>query len=52
MINIVLILAHADRFGLDLDQFGQRILQAAGDGDRAAQGNIEFGEFVGRRFRG
>ena len=26
LINVVLVLAHADGFGLDLDQFGKRIL--------------------------
>ena len=37
LVDVVLVLADADGLGLDLDQLGQRVLQAAGDGDRAAQ---------------
>ena len=47
LVDIVLVLADADRFRLDLDQFGQRVLQAAGDGDGAAQRHVEAGEFRG-----
>ena len=36
LIDIVLVLADADGFRVDLHQFGERILQAAGDGDGAA----------------
>jgi hypothetical protein len=43
----VLVLAHADRLGFDLHQFGQRILQAAGDGDGATEADVEVGEFLG-----
>ena len=32
-------------FGLDLDQFGQRILQPPRDRHRAAQGDVEVGQF-------
>ena len=52
LVDIVLILADADRFRLDLDQFGQRILQAPRDRDRAAQRHVEVGEFRRRRRRG
>ena len=45
LIDIVLIQADADGFGIDLDQFGERVLRAAGNGDRAADGDIEVGEF-------
>ena len=47
----MLILADADGFRLDLDQFRQRVLQAAGNGHRAAQRHIHFGEFPRRQFR-
>ena len=46
LVDVVLVLAHADRLGLDLDQLGQGILQAAGDGDRPADGDVELGEFL------
>jgi hypothetical protein len=38
--QIVLILAHTDRSGINLDQFGERVLKPPGDGDRSAQGHI------------
>jgi hypothetical protein len=37
LVDVVLVLADADRLGIDLDQFGQRVLQAAGDRHGAAQ---------------
>src|SRR5262249_42133207 len=46
--DVVLILAYADALRVDLDQLGQRILQAARDGDGAADGQIELGELVAR----
>ena len=47
LIDVVLILADADGFGIDLHQFGQRVLQAAGDGDGAAQRHVHVREFLG-----
>ncbi len=47
----MLVLAHADGLRVDLDQLGQRVLEAAGDGDGAAQRHIKLGKFgrgVGR----
>ena len=44
----MLILAHADGPGVNFDQFRQRILQAAGNGSRAALPHVKIGEF----FRG
>ena len=41
--DVVLVLADADRLGIDLHQLGQRILQAARDRHRAAQGHVEVG---------
>ncbi len=46
--QIMLILSDADRFRIDLDEFGERILQPAGDGHRAAQGDIEIRQFLRR----
>ena len=42
----MLILADADGFGIDFDQLGERVLQAAGDGDGAADGEVEIGELL------
>ncbi len=50
--HVVLVLADADGFRVDLHQFGQRVLQAAGDGYRTADRHVEIGEFLGRQFRG
>ena len=37
----MLVLAHANRFGIDLDQFGQRVLQTPGNAGSAAQAHID-----------
>ena len=50
LVDIVLVLADADRLRLDLDQFGQRVLQAPRDRHGAAQRHVEVGE-LGRRRR-
>ena len=50
--EIVLILADPDRFRIDLDQFGQRILQTPRDRHRAAQGHVELRQFLGCKGRG
>ena len=44
LIDIVLVHADADGLGIDLDQFGQRVLRAAGNRDCAADGDVEVGE--------
>ena len=44
--HIVLVLPNADGLGVDLHQLRQRILQAAGDGNGAAQVDIVFREFL------
>src|SRR5690606_4781663 len=44
LVHVVLVLAHADGLGIDLDQLGQGILQAARDGDGAAYRDVEVGE--------
>ena len=48
LIDIMLIHAHANGLGIDLDQLSERILRAAGNGYRAADGDIEIGEFGAR----
>jgi len=50
--EIVLVLADADRLGVDLHQFGQRILQAPRDRHRAAHGHVELRQFLRREGRG
>src|SRR5262249_53441956 len=50
--NVVLILAHADALRIDFYEFRQRVLQPAGDGNRAAHRDVEFGEFFAGGGRG
>ena len=52
LVDIVLILADADGFGVELDEFGERVHEAAADGDGAADGEIVVGEFFARDFGG
>ena len=56
LVHVVLVLAHANAFGVDLDQLGQRVLQAPGNADRTAQADIDIrqllaGELAGRIHR-
>ena len=44
--EVVLVLADADRLRVDLDQLGERVLQPAGDGDRAAQRHVQLGQLL------
>ncbi len=41
--EVMLVLADPDRLRVDLDEFGQRVLQTARDRHRAAQRHIQFG---------
>ena len=52
LVDVVLILPDADRLRLDLDEFGERVLQAPRDRHRAAQRNVEVGKFGRRERRG
>ena len=52
LIDVMLILADADGLGVELDQLGQRVLQAARDGDGSADGEVEIGELLARDFGG
>ena len=44
--HVMLVLADADGLRLDLDQLGQRILKAAGDGDRGTEVHVELGKLL------
>src|ERR1700722_5973555 len=48
----MLVLADADGFGIDFDEFSQRVLQAAGDGDGSANGEVEVGKLLPGEIRG
>ena len=48
LIDVVLIQPDPDRLRIDLDQLGQRVLQAAGDGDRPAHRDVQIGELGAR----
>ena len=52
LVDVVLVLADADRLRIDLHQFGERILQPARDRNRAAQGHVEAGQLLRRVGRG
>ena len=52
LVDVVLILADADRLRLDPHELGQRILQAARDRDRAAQRHVEIRELLRRQLGG
>ena len=52
LVDVMLILADADGLRVDLDQLGQRVLQAARDGDGSADGQVEVGKLLARDFGG
>ena len=52
LVEVVLVLANADGLGRDLDQFRQRVLQAAAQAHRAARGHVEVGVFLARQLGG
>ena len=49
LVDVVLVLADADRLRLDAHELGERILQAAGDRHRAAQRHVEIRELLRRQ---
>ena len=49
LVDVVLVLADADRLGIDLHQLGERVLNPAGDGHGAAQRDVEIGELQCRQ---
>ena len=48
LVDVVLILADADRLRIDLHQLGEGVGKASADGHRAAHGQVVFGELVAR----
>ena len=52
LVHVVLILAHADRFGIDLDQFRQRILKSSGNRGRASLSHVKLRKFFRRELTG
>ena len=52
LIHIVLILPHANGFGVYLHEFRQRVCQAAADRHRAAHRDVVIGKFLPRRLGG
>ena len=51
-VDVVLVLPHAERLGLHLDQLGEGILQPPRDGHRAAQRDIHAWQLGARQLRG
>jgi hypothetical protein len=52
LIHVVLVLPHADGLGVDLHQLGERVLQAARDGDGPAHREVEVGKLLAGDVRG
>ena len=46
LVHVVLVLAHANALGVDLDQLGQRVLQPARNAGGAAQAHVHVGHFL------
>ena len=46
LVDVVLVEADADAFGIDLDEFGEGVLEASADRDGAPDGEVEVGEFL------
>ena len=51
LVDVFLVLTHANAVGVNLDQFGEGVHQAAANGDGATHGDILVGELVARHFR-
>ena len=51
-IDVMLVEADADVLGLDLDEFGERILKSAADRDGAPEGGVEFRQLVAAHLAG
>ncbi len=52
LIHVVLVLPDADRLGIDLDQFGQRVHEPPADGHGAAHRHVLVGELLAGHLRG
>ena len=51
LVDIVLILAHAQRFRVDLDELGKGIHETAADGDSPAHGDVLVRKLLASDFR-
>ena len=51
LVDVVLVLADADRLRIDPHELGERILQPPRDRDRAAQRHVEVGKLLRRELR-
>src|SRR6185436_16000290 len=52
LVDVVLVLADADRFRLDFDELGEWILETTRDRNRAANREVELREFFAREVGG
>ena len=52
LVDVMLILSDPDGLRIDLDEFGQRVLQTASNGDRSAHSEVEVRELLRREFGG
>ena len=52
LVKVVLVLAHADGLGRNLDELCQRVLQAAAQAHGATHGDVQVGIFLAREFGG
>ena len=52
LVKIVLVLAHADGLGRNLDELRQRVLQAAAQAHGAAHGDVQVGILLARELGG
>ena len=52
LVYIVLVLAHADAFGVYFDEFGQGVHEPAANADGTPHGEVFIGKLFPRRFGG
>ena len=52
LVKVVLVLAHADGLGRNLDELCQRVLQTAAQAHGATHGDVQVGIFLAREFGG
>ena len=52
LVQVVLVLADTDAFRVDLDELGERVLQAPRDAHRTAQAHVELGQLFARVLAG
>ena len=52
LVDIVLVLSHANAFGIDFHQFAEGVHEAASYADGSADGDVVFGELTAGQFGG